>query len=175
MTRMLKLLLISMFVILSAPYCAAQPPWRGRGPDQQFATDRDLFHWLLAHHQQIRRDVHEIPGGVETLTESDDPAVATKIQEHVTAMSRRVESGRPIRNRDPLFAALFRHADQITIRVEPTPQGVRVRETSDDAEVIALIRAHAKVVSGFVKSGFAEARKNHAVPSPKVLPAASRG
>ncbi|MFN9918020.1 MAG: hypothetical protein ACK53L_35870, partial [Pirellulaceae bacterium] len=37
-------------------------------------------------------------------------------------------------------------------------------ETSDDPYVVRLIQAHAKVVSGFVERGHAEAMKNHPVP-----------
>ncbi len=174
MSKILSFLLVSASVLLTSPG-VAQPPGRGLGPDQDFARDREVFHWLLAHHDAVRRQVHEIPGGVETVTESDNPAVTAKIQGHVAAMSRRVEQGRPIRNRDPLFAALFRHYDQISIRVERTEKGVSVRETSDDPGVVRLIRAHAKVVSGFVKFGFEEARKNHDLPPAEVQPASPPG
>ena len=47
---------------------------------------------------------------------------------------------------------------------EETVKGVRVTETSEDPYVAKLIKAHAKVVSGFVERGFAEAMKNHTVP-----------
>ena len=66
--------------------------------------------------------------------------------------------------RDPLFAELFRHADKIKMQHEDTEHGVRVVETSADPYVARLIKAHAKVVSGFVDRGFDEAMKNHAVP-----------
>ena len=49
--------------------------------------------------------------------------------------------------------------------VENTKQGVKVQETSDDQVAVALIQAHADVVSLFVKHGFDEAQKNHAVPA----------
>jgi len=47
---------------------------------------------------------------------------------------------------------------------EDTDKGVRVTETSEDPYVVKLIQAHAKVVSGFVDRGFAEAMKNHPIP-----------
>lgn len=144
---------------------AQGPQFRGgRGPDAEFAADREDFQFLLAHHDQIRRQVTEVPSGVETLTESDDERVAERIQKHVGAMYKRMENHQPIRRRDPLFAALFEVADKINIHVEKTPQGVRVVATSDDADAEKLIRAHAKVVSKFVELGFQEARKNHALP-----------
>ena len=143
--------------------------WReGRGPrggqDAQFAKDRADFQHLLVHHDEIRREVTEVPGGVATVTESDNPELAAVIQRHVRAMHDRLKTGRPIRLRDPLFAELFRHADQVQMVLEPTDQGMRVTETSDDPRVVALIRAHARVVSAFVKLGGVEARRNHAVP-----------
>ncbi len=141
---------------------------RGRGGpgrnDPQFQRDRDVFHYLLAHHQEIEREVTLRQDGVETRTESDTPQVAAAIQEHVAAMHRRVTNNQPIRRRDPLFDALFRNGKWTTMTVENTPRGVHVTVTSEKKFVVPLIQAHAKVVSAFVKFGFAEARKNHPVP-----------
>lgn len=136
----------------------------GHGQDERFAEDRDVFHFLLNHHEQIKRTVKELPNGVETVTESDDPEVAAKIKEHVKWMEYRVEEQKPIRRRDPLFEELFRHADKIQLKRTETEHGVQVVETSDDPQVVRLIQAHAKVVSAFVERGFAEATKNHPVP-----------
>lgn len=133
--------------------------------DDRHAADRDDFHYLLSNHQRIRRTVTELPNGVDTLTESDDDDVAAKIKEHVHWMQVRIEKTQPIRMRDPLFAEIFRHTDKIVMKHEETPQGVRVIETSDDPYVANLIRAHAKVVSGFVARGFQEAMRDHAVPA----------
>ena len=66
--------------------------------------------------------------------------------------------------RDPLFRALFKHAEKIEMKLEKTASGMRVIETSEDETVVRLIQAHAKVVSNFVENGFEEARKNHEVP-----------
>jgi hypothetical protein len=101
---------------------------------------------------------------VETVTESDNPDIAARIREHVKAMYRRVEEGRPIHMRDPLFAEVFRHADKIHMEFKKTKRGIRVSETSDDPYVARLIQAHADVVDLFVKNGFGEPHKNHAVP-----------
>jgi hypothetical protein len=158
---------------------AAGQPGRGPGPsghgpphDPAFVADRELFFQLLMHRAAIRRDVHPIEHGVETLTESDDPQVAALIQKHVASMKRRVEEHRPIHRRDPLFAELFRHADQITFEYEMTPQGIRARETSRDPYVARLIQKHAQVVSLFLKHGPAEVRRNHDLPAqpPEPIP-----
>jgi len=146
----------------------------GRGKhakDSRHEQDRAIFHELLAHHGEITRTVTEIPGGVETLTESNDPRIAKQIREHVYWMKQRMKAGNPIRRRDPLFAELFRHADEITFEYSETDGGVRATETSADPYVTKLIRAHARAVSGFVADGFAAARENHDLPG---KPAATR-
>lgn len=148
-----------------APPAAAQPPWAGiHRRDAEHRRDHDVFLYLLDHRQQIRRTVTAFPEGVETLTESDDEEVAAKIREHAFSMRRRVEERRPIHMRDPLFAEIFRHADQIEMSVESTANGVMVRETSRDAYVAALIREHAAVVDRFVARGHAEVRRDHSPP-----------
>jgi hypothetical protein len=131
------------------------------GPGQ---ADHMGFHYLLAHRRQIRRTVAQRPDGVETVTESDDTAVSEGIRTHVRAMKARLEDGRPIHARDPLFAAIFQHAPAITMRVEDTPHGVRVTETSSDPWVADLIRAHAEVVTRFLANGMDEMHRDHAVP-----------
>ncbi len=141
----------------------------GRGPGPDLRADQDVFHFLLENHAKIQRSVEQMENGVDTLTESDDAAVKAKIQEHVAAMHSRIKDGRGLRYWDELFVALFKRHASINMSVENTEKGVRVKETSDDKIVVQLIQAHANVVSLFVKHGFEEAHKNHAVP--KVEPA----
>ena len=126
--------------------------------------DMELFRYLLDHRSEIRRSVERLADGVETLTESDDPEVAEKIRAHVASMYERLEDGRPIHRRDPLFAEIFRNADAIAMKMEKTEKGIRVRETSSDPYVVKLIQAHADVVSRFLENGYSEMHKNHAVP-----------
>jgi hypothetical protein len=140
-------------------------PQRGRGDEAAFRADRELFHYLVSHRNEIKRTVERLPNGVKAQTESDNPEVAEQIQKHVKSMYDRVKNDRPIRLRDPLFAAVFRHADQIDVKVEDTEKGVKVTETSEDPYVVRLLQAHAGVVSLFLKHGFPEVRRNHAVPS----------
>jgi uncharacterized protein len=170
-----KHFLIAIVALVVASSCVdALFAQRGRGPgrgfggrnDPTFAKDHEDFFFLLANGDKIKREVKELENGVETLTESDDPKVAAKIQQHVAAMYSRVEDVRPIHMRDPLFREIFRNADKIAMKHEKTDKGVRVVETSDDPYVAKLIQEHAKVVSLFVKNGHAEVRKNHAPPAP---------
>lgn len=134
------------------------------GPDDRHHEDHEVFQFLRENHKKIKRTVLELPNGVETLTESDTPEIAAKIKEHVDWMEYRVENTNSIRMRDPLFAEIFKHTDKIKMVHEDTDKGVKVTETSDDPYVAKLIQAHAKVVSGFVERGFAEAMKNHDGP-----------
>lgn len=125
----------------------------------------DTIHALLADHEVIERRVEDIPGGVETWTTSDDPEVAELIRVHVRQMDARLESGQPVRRWDPLFAEIFEHAEAIEMVIEDIPGGVRVVETSDDPEVVALIRQHAhRAVSEFVERGMERAHEPTPLP-----------
>jgi hypothetical protein len=161
------------FVVFTKPAAAdtaaEQRPGRGRGmgrgPGPEMRADQKVFHFLLDHHAEIRRSVKRLDNGVETLTESDSPEVAAKIQEHVASMHQRIKEGRGLRFWDELFVAIFRKHASIKMTVENTKQGVKVQETSEDRVAVALIQAHADVVSLFVKHGFDEAHKYHPVPA----------
>jgi hypothetical protein len=163
--------LVSAALVVSAWTTAAAQQGQGRGMrgqmmmhDQDHHADMQLFHELLDNRERITRRITNLADGVDTVTESDDPAVAEKIRIHVVAMAARVKEGRPIHQRDPLFREIFRHADKIVMRHEPTANGIRVVETSTDPYVAKLIQAHAEVVSAFIANGHAEMMKNHPLP-----------
>lgn len=140
---------------------------RGGGPpgDTEFPADREVFQYLLSHHDSIRRTVKDLENGVETVTESDDAKIASKIQEHAGAMHKRVSKNRGIHMRDPLFREIFRHSEKIEMKVVKTIKGVRVMETSSEPYVAKLIQNHARVVSKFVENGHEEVMKNHELPA----------
>lgn len=137
---------------------------RGQWGDPRFNEDRKWFHFLVDNRSKIKRTIKQIPDGVETVTESDDPDVVVGIQTHVAAMHARLKEGRGIHLQDPLFREVFRHADKIQMKVADIETGVHVTETSDDPYVASLIRAHANVVSKLIENGHDEIRKDHAVP-----------
>lgn len=165
-SKRLGMTILALVVLGGAGVARAEQPRRGPQRDTDWQLDRELFLYLVDHRGEIDRQVKQLNNGVETVTESDNPAVAAKIQQHVERMKRRVEQGPPIRMRDPLFAELFRHADKISLKVERTDHGMRVRETSDDEQTVRLIQAHAAVVTQFLENGRPEVRANHAVPQP---------
>ena len=156
-TRLLwtGVLMVAVAAGFAATTSLAQGGGRGRmgmGGDTAMQADMQVFRELLNHREQITRTVTHRADGAESLTESADPSIAKLIQAHVSAMSARIDEKRPIHQRDPLFAEIFKHAGQIAMKVEPTTRGVRV------------IRAHADVISLFLANGHAEVMKNHAVP-----------
>jgi uncharacterized protein len=160
----IQMLLIVLIAVTSS---FGQGGGRGRGMmgDGAHAADMQLFHQLFEHRTEINRQVIAREDGIETVTESKNPEVTRLLQTHVASMLARVKEGRPIHQRDPLFVELFKHADQIVAKYEPTAGGVRVVETSKDAYVVKLLQAHAEVVSAFLANGMPEMMKNHPLPA----------
>lgn len=133
--------------------------------EPEMMRDMRVIHGLLTNHEKVSRSVKNIPGGIESWTESDDTTIVAAIQEHVWQMKERMEEGRPIRMMDPLFRQLFDHNQQIDLNIENTEKGVHVIETSDDPKVTALIRQHAhRAVSEFVEHGMERARQPTPLP-----------
>ncbi|HEV2061397.1 MAG TPA: hypothetical protein VGR12_00980 [Solirubrobacteraceae bacterium] len=143
------------------------PDWMmsAGGMDRGMREDMRVIRRLLRAHRQIDRAVADVPGGVRTRTVSDDPEIAALIRTHVRQMKARVEAGEPIRGMDPLFREIFEHHREIEMEVEDVPGGVRVRETSDEAQVVLLIRQHARrAVSEFVRRGMRRAMQRTPLP-----------
>lgn len=147
------------FILMFSIYSHAQRGSAGHGREY-----KDVFHYLLEQHNTILRNVEFIENGVKTYTYSSNPKVANHIKKHVVQMKGLVESGKRIRNWDPLFGAIFDNYELIEMKVIQKERGVEVIETSYDPYVAKLIQEHAKVVSLFVKYGFEEARRSHPVP-----------
>jgi uncharacterized protein len=136
----------------------------GRGMMGGGMADMGTIHSLFAQSGTITRTVTILPNGIEALTESSDPQTVGLLQEHVAAMKTRLEKNQPIRQGDPLFAALFQNADKIVISVTATERGVKVVETSQDAYTVRLLQSHAQAVSDFIKNGMAGMHTFHPVP-----------
>lgn len=109
---------------------------------------------LFMRHTEIRRSVTELPNGIHAVTESDDPQTAALIQAHVGDMYRRLDQNRafpyPMSRSVP---AMFAHSTAYRRKLETTPKGVAVTETSDDPAMVTVIRAHAREIDGFVCEG----------------------
>lgn len=171
MSKILWAMVLAIGTTAAIAAQAGNPPGKGqmRGGgmmhDAQHDADMAVFQALIDNRQTIQRTVVKLANGIETVTESDDPAVVKLIQTHVNAMYGRVKEGRPIHVRDPLFKAIFENADKIVMKHELTPKGIKVMETSADAYTVLLIQAHADVLDLFIKNGRPEMMKNHEVPA----------
>jgi hypothetical protein len=109
---------------------------------------------LFRRHDQIRRTVTVLPNGVQAETESDDPDVAMLIQEHVTSMYARIDQDRPFSYpMSRTVPALFRNTRRYHRQLLRTAKGIKVIETSEHADMVELIKAHAQEISGFVAEG----------------------
>jgi hypothetical protein len=121
---------------------------------------------LFESHKKITRNLQEQDNGIIATTTSDDPAVAALIRAHVAQMKVRLAAGWIIRRFDPLFVEIFANHEKIDMKVEEIPGGVKVTETSDDPQVVLLIKQHAKAaVSEFVTKG--PERMHGSTPLPK--------
>ena len=113
---------------------------------------------LLSSHAAITRKVVQIPGGVKTTTTTTKPELVETLRAHVRQMSRHLKQGQPVRIWDPVFRDVFAHHDEITLVAKDIDGGIEVTETSENPEVVPLIRAHAKKVDAFLAGGHAAAR-----------------
>ncbi len=139
---------------------------RGMGPmggamaagmhhDQAFAADMGLVHEMLMSHEKIKRTASNLPDGIRTVTESDDPQVAQFIQAHVASMEKRLNDGKIFNLFSPTLPVLFENRDKIKTVVEATDKGSVVTQTSGDAKVVAALQAHAVEVSELAQGGMA--------------------
>jgi hypothetical protein len=109
---------------------------------------------LFRRHAEIRRTVTDLPNGAHAVTESDDPQTATLIQAHVSEMYQRLDQNRPFPY--PMsrsVPAMFAQSGNYQRMLKETPKGIAVTETADDRAMVAIIREHAREISGFVRDG----------------------
>jgi hypothetical protein len=125
-------------------------------------TERGEIHDMLTDNEKIRRTVTNLPNGIRTVTESDDPELAATIVSHVVGMRERVKDGRdpklPIQS--PTLQIIFHNKDRITTTHEATAKGIVVVQTSSDPETVAALQKHAGEVSELVRRGMAAAHEN---------------
>ncbi len=116
-----------------------------------------VIHTLFVAHDRIKRTVTNLPNGIRTVTESDDPQIAALLKSHVADMMKRVgagdDPGLPIES-DALHS-IFRDKDKIHTSVETTANGVAVVQSSDDPKVVGELQDHAAQVTDFAREGMA--------------------
>jgi hypothetical protein len=139
------------------------PGMMGMGMMGGNATDdeRSDLHALFSNHDKIKRTVTNLPDGIRTATESDDPEVAATIQKHVAEMGKRVEEGRdpglPIET--PALHAIFQNKDKIKTAYEATEKGIIAIQTSTDATAVKALQDHAAEVTDLAQRGMVAAHE----------------
>jgi hypothetical protein len=127
------------------------------GHDSATLAQMSLIHELVVNHEKIRRTVTNLPDGIRTVTESDDPAIAQLIKQHIASMMQRVREGSDpgLPMESPALHAIFQNKDMIRTVVETTDNGAIVLQTSTDEQTIAALQQHAAEVSELTRGGMA--------------------
>ena len=112
-----------------------------------------LVHAMIFNHEKIKRTVTNLPDGIRTITESDEPQVAQAIKAHVASMERRLGDGKEFNLFSPTIPVLFANRDKIKTVVATTDKGSTVTQTSSDPQVVAALQAHAVEVSELARDG----------------------
>ncbi|HYC14692.1 MAG TPA: hypothetical protein VEC75_10600 [Stellaceae bacterium] len=128
--------------------------------DASFRDDMQLVHAMLVDNTKIKRTVENLPDGIRTVTESDDPAVARSIKAHVASVGKRLKEGRLFNLFSPTLPVLFENKDKIKTTVDLTEKGATVIQTSEDTKVVAALQAHAQEVNELVRDGMAAMMRN---------------
>ena len=127
--------------------------------DPGSSADMGVVHDLLMNHASIKRTVTNLPDGIRTVTESDDPRVAQSIKAHVASMSQRLKDGREFNIFSTTLPVLFENRDKIKSVVESTEKGSVVTRTSTDAKVVAALQGHAAEVTELAQEGMVAMRR----------------
>jgi hypothetical protein len=146
---------------------AMGPDMMGMANDEATMSQLQVIHTMLVNHDRITRTVTNMPNGIRTVTESDDPALAEQIKTHVADMGTRVgagdDPGLPIESE--ALHSIFRNKDKIHTTYETTAKGIVVVQTSDDAQTVEALQSHAGEVTDLVHGGMAALQtammKNH--------------
>jgi hypothetical protein len=157
------------------------PGMMGMNHDSQTMAEMSAIHELVVNHDRIKRTVTNLPDGIRTVTESDDPKIAKYIQEHVASMDKRVSArsdpGLPIES--PALRMILRNGDKVRTTVETTANGVVVTQTSPDPDTVMALQTHAAEVNDLVQRGMVAIHetmmKNHGMHGGMMTGAPSGG
>ncbi|MBI4781691.1 MAG: hypothetical protein HY785_10210 [Oscillatoriophycideae cyanobacterium NC_groundwater_1537_Pr4_S-0.65um_50_18] len=150
---------VALIVVLIIPQAVSRQMGRHPGmmgnPGMGGSSDTQIIHQLFADHEQIRRTVEEIPGGIRAVTESDNPEVVTLIQSHVSQMYDRVSQQQsiPMIGMSSTLPTMLQSANQYQRQLRITSKGIEGIETSDDPDIVAVIQEHAQEITQFAEQG----------------------
>lgn len=143
---------------IAAPAISGATPANGQvsGPiqdDNEFGSDMSVVHEMLADHNKIKRTVTNLPNGIRTVTESDDPTVAKEIKDHVARMDQRLKDGKVFNVASRTLPTIFANNAKIHTEIQQTANGVILTQTSNDPTTVAALQAHAGEVSDLAREG----------------------
>jgi hypothetical protein len=138
---------------LSGPRANNGPSSGPMQGDGAFASDMSVVHEMLADHNNIKRTASNLPNGIRTVTESDDPTVAKEIKDHVASMDQRLKNGKVFNVASRTLPTIFANNEKIHTEIQQTGKGVIVTQTSSDATTVAALQAHAVEVSDLAREG----------------------
>ncbi|MEN9783570.1 MAG: hypothetical protein RJA24_913 [Pseudomonadota bacterium] len=121
--------------------------------DANSAPDMRLVMNLVHNNTGIKRTVTNLPDGIKTVTESDDPKIAQDIKAHVASMSGRLKDGKEFNIFSTTLPVIFDNAKNIKSAVQFTDRGAIVTRTSNDPKVVTALQAHASEVTELVQEG----------------------
>lgn len=159
--------------VIDIPTSRAQPGMGGAS-----GMDMQRYMTMFMRHQELRRSVEEIPGGVRTTTESDAPDLIAELQAHVASMYTRLDQNSEVTCMSSSLPTLFRRAADYQRQITLTPSGVVVVETASDPQLTNAIREHAREVTGFVVEGMPAMMRGMmgpGMPCPRMPPGMGHG
>ena len=156
--RRYSLMVCSAMVVFSATGVRAgaqQGGMMGMRHDSTIMAHMPAIHTLIMNHERIVRTVTNLPDGIRTVTESDDPELVLRIREHVAGMYRVLASGVDpgLPHTTPALRAILRDRDKISTRVDTTGKGILVVQTSSDTATVSALQQHAREVTEMVRRG----------------------
>jgi len=128
---------------------------------------RDLMHdahALVFDHASVTRSIEKLSNGVRTITTTSNPELLPILRKHPRQMAELYGQGGMVRGWDPLFRELAAVSDKVKMEFKDIENGVEVLSTSDDAEVVKLIQAHADKVSEMAARGIPAMHEATAIP-----------
>lgn len=143
----------AVLTVLAATAAIAAPAISNA--DNGFGADMSIVHQMLLGHDKIKRTVTNLPNGIRTTTESDDPQVAQLIKDHVASMQQRLKNGKVFNVASHTLPTIFANNSKIHTEIEQTAKGVVVTQTSADPATVAALQGHAGEVSELARGGMA--------------------
>lgn len=152
-------------IACASPISGAKRNRRNRNRDRGNSNEQDIIQNLVANRHLIHRNVTETENGIVASTWSLEDNVSGWIKTHVQQMKALMDSDAGvIRQWDDLFREAFALSDFHHMDANYTDEGVEVEQIGDNDCAVAIVKAHAAVVSLFIERGRKEMRLNHEVP-----------